>query len=280
MKKGFAGFLMILASAFTINTYAQKPGVVLDNEAGWKKIGQTTASFKEQAESISVWGADEFTALKVKVKDAPLNIERLQVFYESGEMENIDIQKEVEANQESDVINLKYADKDIQKVAFTYNTEANQKGEKAEVELYGLKTDQKSAGDAYREEANEVERDAERAANEVEEDTEQAANEVEREAEETSEDVDARAENTERDIERAAENTGNDIERAAEKTGDAVSEGVNEAAAAIEDEKLDDKVGPNGETAYVDDNGKFYYVNDEGKKVYITALQLQEKVEE
>lgn len=281
MKKGFVGILMMLASAITINSYAQKPAVVLDNEEGWQKIGETKASFKSQAESIAVLGADEFTAIKIKVNDAPLNIDRLQVFYETGEMESIDIESAVEAGQTSDVINLKHADKDIQKVAFTYNTEENAEGEKASVELYGLKTNQPQGRDTYRDEANEVKRDVEQAADEVGEEATEAANEVEQEAEEVAEDVDvdARAENTERDIEQAAENTGDDIERAAERTGDVVSEGVNDAAAAIEDEKLEDKVGPNGETAYVDDDGNFYYINNEGKKVHITALQLQEKAE-
>src|SRR5688500_16178648 len=109
--------------AFNLETAdAQKPGVVLGNDPGWKKIGETVASFKSQNESIAVLGADEFAAIKIKVEDAPLHIERLQVFYESGDMEEIDVKKSIQAGEESEVFRLEHPDRDIQKVAFTYHT--------------------------------------------------------------------------------------------------------------------------------------------------------------
>lgn len=255
MKKNLIGFLMALGSFIFLNSYAQKPAVVTDNDPGWKKIGETSASFKSQNESIVVLGADEFTAIKLKVKDAPLNIERLQVFYESGDMEEIDVKSKVHANGESHVINLKHPDRDIQKVAFTYNTEANVQGEKAEVELYGLKTNQPMGEDAYRDDAEKVEDDAERAVEKTEREMEETGDEIEREAEET---------------ESEAESTADEI-------GDDISEGVNDAAAAIKDRKLKNKVGPEGETAYIDDDGNYYYINDEGNKIIITVDQLKDK---
>jgi len=266
MKRGFVGLLMMLGSLIAFSSYGQKPAVVTSNDPGWKKIGETSASFKKQNESIAVLGADEFTALKLRVKDAPLNIERLQVFYESGDMEEIDVKDKLEANGESDVITLKHPDRDIQKVAFTYNTEANADGEKAEVELYGLKTNQPMGSDAYRDDAKKVERDMEN-----------AADEAEREADETADDIERETERAANDAEREAEQTESNVERAADDVGDNISEGVNDAASAIKDEKLQDKVGPGGETVYKDDQGKFYYINNEGDKVYITALQLQDK---
>jgi hypothetical protein len=299
MKKGIVGLSMMVASMFGIDAFGQKPAVVVDNEPGWKKIGETSASFKMQNESISVLGADEFSAIKIKVTDAPLNIERLQVFYESGDMEEIDLKSNLNAGSESRAISLKHPDRDIQKVAFTYKTSANAQGEKADVELYGLKTNQPAGSDSYRDDKEEVERDVERAAENTESDVEQTGREVEREAEEAGDDVEREAEETandvereanevsndvdresdeaEREVEQKAERTGNDIERSAENAGDKISEGVNDAAAAIKDDKLEDKVGPGGETAYMDDNGKYYYINNEGKKVFITKMQLKDK---
>src|SRR5688572_16423790 len=190
MKKVFVGFVTIVALACT--SYGQKPAVVTDNEPGWQKIGETIASFKMQNESIVVLGADEFSAIKIKVTDAPLNIERLQVFYESGDMEEIDLKSNLSAGGESRKITLKHPDRDIQKVAFTYKTAANANGDKAGVELYGLKAGQPSGKDSYRDEAKEIDKD-----------------------------IDQAAENTERDMER----TGDDIERETEKTGDDVERG-------------------------------------------------------
>src|SRR5688500_13664817 len=132
MKKLMLLTVMTLFAWSMNSAYAQKPGVVLDNDPGWQKIGETVASFKSQDESIAVLGADEFAAIKLRVEGAPLQIDRLQVFYESGDMEEIDVKKRIQSGNESTVFRLKHPDRDIQKVAFTYNTAPNAEGEKAE----------------------------------------------------------------------------------------------------------------------------------------------------
>ena len=263
-------FAVILTALFVWNTdiaHAQKPGVVLDNDPGWQKIGETIASFKEQDESIAVLGADEFAAIKIKVKDAPLQIERLQVFYESGEMEEIDVKKQIQEGSESQVIRLEHPDRDIQKVAFTYSTVPNVEGEKADVELFGLKTgNEGQSSEAYRD-------DAERA----EENLEETGEDVEREAEETEADLERNADEAEEDIEEGAERTESDLEHAAEETGDAISETAGKAAAEIDDRRHDTKVGPDGQTIYISDDSRYYYVDEKGKRVYVSEWQLMDK---
>lgn len=244
MKKIEVKFLFALAMLCYVNTYAQKPAVVSSNEPGWQHIGQTTASFKSQNESIEVMGADEFSAIKLKVMEAPLEIERLQVFYESGDMEEIKIDKEIGKDDESRVIKLKHPDRDIKKVAFTYKTGSNAEGEKADVALYGLKTGQPSGSDSYRDEKEELKKDARETRDEVED---------------------------------KAERTADDVEEGAQSVGDKISEGANDAAAAIKDQKVDDKVGPGGETVYLNEEAKYYYINNEGDKVYISKIQLKDK---
>ncbi len=245
MKKTIVifGMMMLSLTCYT-NVFAQKPAVVTGNDAGWQHIGQTTASFATQNESIKVLGADEFTAIRLKVTEAPLHIDRLQVFYESGEMEEIDVRSEIKANADTRVITLKHPDRDINKVAFTYRTVKNSKGQKADVSLYGLKTNQPAGKDSYRDEKREIKEDAK-----------EAKEDVKREANEAAEDVD----------------------REAQSAGDKISEGANDAAAAIKDQKVKDKVGPGNETVYLDDNGKYYYINNEGNKVNILKAQLKDK---
>ena len=181
-------------------------------------------------------------------------------------MEEIDVRSDIKSDEETRSFKLQHPDRDINKVAFTYKTVANADGEKADVNLYGLKTDQPKGKDTYRDDAKEVENDVEQAAENAEEDVDQAAEDVNREADQAGREIEAETKDTESDVERAAENVG-----------DGISEGVNDAASAIKDKKVKDKVGPGGETAYVDDNGKYYYINNEGKKVYITKLQLKDK---
>src|SRR5687768_14268261 len=118
MKK----IIMLLLVATGFAAQAQKPAVVADNEPGWKHIGQVTASFKTTSESIVVLGADEFQAIKLKVSEAPIQIDRVQVFYESGQMEELDVKSELKEGGETRVINLSNPQRDINKVAFTYRT--------------------------------------------------------------------------------------------------------------------------------------------------------------
>ncbi|RAV99992.1 DUF2541 family protein [Pseudochryseolinea flava] len=233
MKKIGVMFSIMLGAIGFAN--AQKPAVVTSNEKGWQHIGQVSASFKSQTESIEVIGADEFTSIKIKVSEAPLHIDQLKVVYESGAIEEINVRSQINEGTETRVINLKHPDRDIARVTFTYHTVANSKGEKADVQLYGLKTNQPAGADTYRDEKEEMKEDA-------------------REAKE-------------------------DAKEATQSAGDKVSEGVNDAAAAIADQKLKHKVGPGGETVYLDDNAKYYYINNQGKKVFITKAQLRDKPE-
>jgi hypothetical protein len=264
MKKLIVVFLMTLLAWNIQTAWAQKPGVVLGNDPGWQKIGETVASFKSQNESIVVLGADEFYAIKIEVGDAPLHIERLQVFYESGDMEEIDVKKKIGEGEQSGVFKLKNPDRDIQKVAFTYNTAPNAPGDKAEVVLFGLKTG--NEGNSYRD-------DAERA----EEKLEKKEEKIEREAEKAEEEIERESEKAERKIERGAERTESDVENAADETGDAISEAASKAAAEIDDRKHDTKVGPGGQTIYIGDDSRYYYISEEGKRVFVTEAQLKNK---
>lgn len=281
--------VMLMLVAIGFSGYAQKPAVVADNEAGWKHIGQVTASFKTTSESIVVLGADEFQAIKLKVSEAPIHIERLQVFYESGQMEELDVKAELKEGAETRVINLSNPKRDISKVAFTYKTLPNSTGEKADVQLYGLKNgtegdaayikdDVKDAKREAREESREVKqeaREAEREAREEGREIKQEAREAEQEMDEEGRELKREANDGMSKLEREANSV--DVEKEAEVAEDAISEAAAKAAAAITDKKLDDKVGPGGQTVYVDDDTKYYYINQEGEKVFITKLQLKDK---
>ena len=137
MKKSVVIFLVLFV-AFA-GAFAQSPGVVTSAKAGWHKIGEVKASFKMENESIVVLGKDAFKSIKLKVTDAPINIENVQVFYESGDPEDVSVKSELKAGAETRVIDLKGGTREIKKVVFTYKTLPNSKDEKAHVELYGLK---------------------------------------------------------------------------------------------------------------------------------------------
>ena len=127
-------------SALLINTaFAQEPSIMLSDKPGWHKIGEVKADFKMENQSISVMGKDKFKSILLKVTDAPINIEGIQVFYESGDMEEFNVKNELKAGAETKKLDMKGGAQEIKKVTFTYKTLPNQQDEKAHVELYGLK---------------------------------------------------------------------------------------------------------------------------------------------
>jgi hypothetical protein len=43
------------------------------------------------------------------------------------------------------------------------------------------------------------------------------------------------------------------------------------------DIKYKDKVGPGGETIFIDHSSKYYYIDKKGKKVYVPKAKLKDK---
>ncbi|MEP7168112.1 MAG: hypothetical protein ABI855_01955 [Bacteroidota bacterium] len=131
--------IIMLISGLAANVKAQKPAVVLSGKPGWHKIGEITASFKVDKDAIMVLGADRFRAIKLKVTDASIHIYDLEVYYESGDKEDIQVRQDLKKGEETRVIDLKGSDRALKKVVFVYKTIPNMKEEKAAIELYGLK---------------------------------------------------------------------------------------------------------------------------------------------
>ncbi len=133
--------LFILAAVFVSlsSLKAQKVEVVTSNKPGWHKIGETSVDFKADKDVVKVLGADRFKALRIKATDAPVHIENMQVVYENGEPEDIAIRFDFKQGTESRQIDLKGNERKIKEVSFIYRTVPNWKGEKAHIEIWGLK---------------------------------------------------------------------------------------------------------------------------------------------
>jgi hypothetical protein len=138
MKK-IALVSLVLLFGVAISALAQEPNIVASRKPGWHKIGEVTASFKMETESIAVLGADEFKSIKLKVTDAPINIENVIVYYESENTQEIPVKGMLQAGAETTVFDLDRPSEEIKKISFTYKSEPNYRGDKAHVELYGLK---------------------------------------------------------------------------------------------------------------------------------------------
>jgi hypothetical protein len=72
--------------------------------------------------------------------------------------------------------------------------------------------------------------------------------------------------------------TKKEVKKAAKKTGNKTAEVASKGKAKITDQKHKDKVGPNGETIYIDNHAKYYWVDKKGRRHYVTEAELKDKV--
>lgn len=116
------------------------PAVMISDKTGWHKVGERNVDLVKDRDEISVIGADRFSSIKFMVTEASLELLDLEVFYESGDKQDIQVRNPVMAGTESRVIDLNGGERSLQKIVFIYKTLPNQKSEKAHVEVWGLKT--------------------------------------------------------------------------------------------------------------------------------------------
>ncbi len=64
---------------------------------------------------------------------------------------------------------------------------------------------------------------------------------------------------------------GTAINKAGNKTAQVAVSG----ASAIKDKKFASKVGPQGQTIYINKNDHYYYINGRGRKVYVSKSRLR-----
>lgn len=139
MKKVFL-FALLAFGATHSQLNAQQPAVVISDKTGWHKIGETKVDFTKDRDEVIVIGADKFASMKFKVTDAPIDITDVEVYYESGDNQKINLGSSIKAPGESRVVDLNGGERRIKKIVFMYKTIPNYKDNKAHVEIWGNKT--------------------------------------------------------------------------------------------------------------------------------------------
>lgn len=139
MKKVVIIAMLALVGTFNV-AVAQQPAVIVSDKTGWHKIGETTVKFEKEVDEIVVLGADRFASIKFKVTDAPIHISSLEVYYESGDKQDIKVDASITAPGEGKTIDLHGGERSLKKIVFKYKTLPNRKDVKAHVEIMGLKT--------------------------------------------------------------------------------------------------------------------------------------------
>lgn len=71
--------------------------------------------------------------------------------------------------------------------------------------------------------------------------------------------------------------TTQEVKKTGKKIGNKTAEVASKGAAKVVDKTYEDKVGPGGETIYIDKHSKYYYVNSKGKHIYVAEKDLKNK---
>ncbi|QQY81698.1 hypothetical protein JJL45_12295 [Tamlana sp. s12] len=112
-----------------------------NNQVGkWVNLGTTHANHTADHDRINVPGPyDYYRKLKFKVRDSPLNIQRMIVTYDGGGApEKIETRFSIPKNGESRVIDLRGGKRKLRSIEFWYDTKGILNG-KADVTVYGLR---------------------------------------------------------------------------------------------------------------------------------------------
>ena len=77
---------------------------------------------------------------------------------------------------------------------------------------------------------------------------------------------------------KGAKTVGHETAKGAKKVGNETAELASKGKSKVVDKTYKDKVGPNGQTIYINSDSKYYWVDKKGHKQYVTETQLKDKV--
>ena len=137
MKKSTLLILLAIATSYG-KLSAQESNSVISEKAGWQKIADKSVDVKRNRDEITVASSDvRYTSMKVIVKDAEINLYGLEVYYDGGNGQIINVGQSFQPNTESLIYPLRDGQKDLRKIAIAYKSLP---GKKAHIEVWGFKT--------------------------------------------------------------------------------------------------------------------------------------------
>ena len=141
------------------NKSKQSTAVMSDqDQAGWQKIGEKTIDLKKGQDELALNTPEKFKAIRVKTENTAVDFTKLQLYYDTGDKQDVSMDIPIMANSESQVINLTETNHILKKIVFACQasnnptSSGNMKNSKdmksddnmnssAKVEVWGLRTD-------------------------------------------------------------------------------------------------------------------------------------------
>jgi hypothetical protein len=105
-------------------------------QRGWNFLGDKNVNYGLDRDVLFVTGNDIYKAVKIRVTDAPLHMHDMDIYFENGDKQNVNLRQNFAQGQWSRVIDLPGNQRRIKKIEFIYDTKGLRKG-KARVAVWG-----------------------------------------------------------------------------------------------------------------------------------------------
>ena len=102
----------------------------------WVLVGEKKVSFLIDHDIVHATGNDNYSQLKVKVKDGPVHIIDMDVYFENGDKFDVALKQNLPKGGESRVIDLPGGSRNVRKIEFWYETKGLRKG-RGTVQVWG-----------------------------------------------------------------------------------------------------------------------------------------------
>lgn len=91
-------------------------------EEGWELLGESKANFVRETDVINVNSRNQFTDIRFKVEKRDIKLSDLKITFDSGDRLQPAVDENIQAGQESKLIELAKDGRTITKIEFRYRT--------------------------------------------------------------------------------------------------------------------------------------------------------------
>ena len=103
----------------------------------WERLGTRKVNYNLDRDEIAVTALEgRFTALQMRVKNAPINLHKVTVHYRNGRPQTVNVRQTVRAGGQTRTLDLNGGKRVITKVVFWYDTK-NLAARRGKIELWG-----------------------------------------------------------------------------------------------------------------------------------------------
>ena len=102
----------------------------------WNLIGEKKVSFLVDRDVIQVKGNGNYKQIKLKIKDGPVHILDMDVYFENGDKFDVALKQRIQKGGESRAIDLPGGSRNIRKIEFWYETKGFRNG-RGTVQVWG-----------------------------------------------------------------------------------------------------------------------------------------------